>query len=400
MRPFILAVPALFLVMSCEQKPPQVTINTVPPSNGDVSFTTAYDIDEGSSLDLVVEAAAGATITTSTLPANATFTDGVFSFSPDYNQSGLYSVTFTINTSAGATERKIGIRVLNVIHISAPPLTQVSEGGAAPELSFASKDPPGTIVTFTADLSSVNSGSVGKATFDPVMGKLNFSPGFRWLDSRSGALAITITAEGQEIDTGKTRTSIAKVVYQINEATSFEQEIKPIFLFPTGRGVAETDPTSNEGRGCIASGCHDGTAGTAASADFRADSVYDQLVNHDVGADGVNSAMCANQAEQGIKRVIPGDPSHSLWYLKISGTDGASTTDPDNTDPPCGVQMPNNQPQNYLTVTDEDAWQACPPDAVACRQSYLCLDGDQACKTNARLVRKARLWIEAGALKN
>lgn len=387
--------------MSCEQKPPQVTINTVPPSNGDVSFTTAYDIDEGSSLDLVVEAAAGATITTSTLPENATFTNGVFSFSPKYNQSGLYSVTFTINTSAGATERKIGIRVLNVIHLTTPALTPVAEGSAAPELLFASDDPPGTIVTLSADLSAVNAGSRGKATFDPVSGKLNFSPGFRWLDSpNSSSIAIIVTAEGQELDTGKTRTSIAKVVYQINEATSFEQEIKPLFLFPVGRGVQPTDPTSNEGRGCMQSNCHDGTASTAASADFRPDSIYDQLVNHDVGPDGVNTAQCGNQAEQGIKRVIPGDPGKSLWYLKISGTDGASTTDPDNTDPPCGVQMPNNQSQNYLTVTDEDAWQACPPDAVACRQSYLCLDGDQACKTNARLIRKARLWIEAGALKN
>lgn len=397
MRPFILAVPALFLAMSCNQKPPQVTINTVPPSNGDVSFTTAYDIDEGSSLDLVVEAAANTEVTTSTLPANATFANGIFSFSPDYAQSGLYSVTFTFTSATGVSTRTIGIRVLNVIHLAGPPLTVVNEGSKAPQLEFKSNDPPGTIVTFTADLSGVN-GDAGKATFDPVNGTLNFEPGFRWLDSRSGMIAINVTAEGQEIDTGKTRTSIAKVVYQINEATSFEQEIKPIFLFPVGRGTTDTSPTSKEGRACIF--CHDGSASAPGMSSFLAADVFDQLVNHDVAADGINGTTCASQAEQNIKRVIPGDSSRSLLYLKIAGIDGASTTETDNTDPPCGVQMPNNVSENFLTVTDEDAWEACPTTGTACRQSYLCLDGDQACKANARLVRKIRLWIDAGALKN
>lgn len=397
MRPFTLALPVLLLTMSCNQKPPVVNITTVSPEDGNVSFTSAYDIDEGSSLDLVVDAAAGATVTTSTLPMNATFTDGIFSFSPSYSQSGLYSVTFTITTATGASDRTIGIRVLNVIHVAAPPATAVKEGEAAPELTFKSTDPDGTIVTFSADLTSINAGAIGKATFDSVSGKLNFSPGFRWLDTRPAALAINVTAEGQEIDTGKTRTSIAKVIYNISEATSFDQEIKPIFLYPNGRAPSDTSPSSKEGRGCIASGCHDGTS---AGANFGPDTVYDQLVNHDIAADGVGSATCASEAAQGMKRVIPSDPNKSLFYLKIAGVDGASTTETDNTDPPCGVQMPNNQFANYLTVTDEEAWEACPADNDACRLAYRCVDADVACKTNARLIRKARLWIEAGALKN
>src|SRR4051794_38237253 len=91
-------MPALLTLslIACKQDPPIVNISTLPNGN-DVTLASAYDIQEGSSLDLVVAPdTVGASVTTSTLPKNAVFANGIFSFTPDYSQAGLYSVTFTI----------------------------------------------------------------------------------------------------------------------------------------------------------------------------------------------------------------------------------------------------------------------------------------------------------------
>ena len=81
--------------------------------------------------------------------------------------------------------------------------------------------------------------------------------------------------------------------------------------------------------------------------------------------------------------------------MKISGTDGAG-----NPGPPCGVQMAENQEFNYLTVNDYDAWLSCPPGVNACRSALNCSNTDIDCKLNARMIRKAKLWIMAGAPNN
>ncbi|HZS36308.1 MAG TPA: hypothetical protein VFF06_05755 [Polyangia bacterium] len=368
-----------------------VNINTLPAGDN-ATLASAYDIQEGSSLDLVVAPdTAGAMVTTSMLPKNAVLTNGIFSFTPDYSQAGLYSVTFTITTGTVVTIKTIGVRVLNVIHIDTPALTVVSEGASAPDITFSSDDPKGTIVNYSADLTNAPG-----ATFDPVAAKLSFSPSFRWLDTKPGALAILVTAEGTEIDTGKTDTSTAKVLYQINEATSFNQELVPIFLLPVGAtGGTHPEWESSEGHNCMSAGCHDGTGTAPAGIDFHPNSIYDQLVNHDIAADGINGSTCNSQAALGVKRVTPGSLTKSLWFMKISGTDGAG-----NPGPPCGVQMAENQPFNWWTVSSQDAWNQCAPTDSNCRAALDCVATDITCKLNARYVRKAQVWIMAGAPKN
>lgn len=81
-------------------------------------MTSAYDINEGSSLDIVLTGTAGASIRTTPLPKNAVVKDGIFSFTPDYSQAGLYSITFTITFGKTVITRTVGVRVLNVIHIA------------------------------------------------------------------------------------------------------------------------------------------------------------------------------------------------------------------------------------------------------------------------------------------
>lgn len=399
MRTYSLFISSLVLLAAAAcSKAPVVNITTVPPNTTDVSFTTAYDIDEGAALDLVVDPGqAGAQITTSALPTNATLKDGIFSFTPDYSQAGLYSVTFTITSGETITTRTIGVRVLNVIHIAAPALTVIAEGGKH-EITFTSNDPTGTIVTYSADVSAVPG-----AAFDPVAGKFTFEPAWDFLDTRTTpALAIIVTAEGQELDTGKQRTSTAKIVYQVNEATSFKEELMPLFMLPTGTTAfqnitsATAEQQSDQGHLCI--GCH--TAGGQPAfggmdfAPFTAQAIYDQLVNHDVSPDGMNGSVCATLGV-GVKRVVPNDLPNSLWFRKISATDGAGGPGPG-----CGAQMPNGHVQYYWTTRDHDQWQSCTNST--CRELAMCNTStvDTACNLDARLVKKAKAWILAGAPNN
>lgn len=389
-----LSVVLLMAFVGCSEDAPTVNV-TVPPGNGP-AVANAYDVDEGSSLDLVIAPeATGATITSSTLPTHATLSGGVFSFTPDYTQAGIYSVTFTIAEGTGSaattTTTTIAVRVHNLIHITPPPsVVNVNEGSAAGDVTFSSTDLPGTVVQYTADVASFPG-----ATFDPVSAKLSFKPSWRWRDSRPAAIAITVTAEGTEIDSGKTTTSTAKVLYQINEATSFKDELVPMFLLPIG-ATSGTHPEweSVEGHNCMSAGCHDGTGTSPAGLDYHPNSIYNELVNKAVSLDSINGSTCHSLAASGVKQVVPNDPSKSLWYMKISGTDGNG-----GDGPPCGVQQSVNQPFNWLTVTDTDAWLACPP-ASNCRSALNCSQTDIACKLDARYVRKARLWILAGAPNN
>jgi hypothetical protein len=81
-------------------------------------MTSAYDINPGALLDIVLTRTAGASIRTTPLPRNAVVKDGVFSFRPHDTQAGLYSITFTIRSGKTVITRTIGVRVLNVIHIA------------------------------------------------------------------------------------------------------------------------------------------------------------------------------------------------------------------------------------------------------------------------------------------
>jgi hypothetical protein len=118
---------------------------------------------------------------------------------------------------------------------------------------------------------------------------------------------------------------------------------------------------------------------------------------HAIAADGINGSTCNSLTTSvpGAMRVVPNSLSKSLWFMKISGTDGAG-----NPGPPCGVQMAENQPYNWWTVSDQDAWAACAPTDTNCRSALDCVATDVGCKVNARYIRKAAVWIMAGAPKN
>ena len=87
-------------------------------------------------------------------------------------------------------------------------------------------------------------------------------------------------------------------------------------MFPLGSTGTVTIPSpgpelqSPEARGCI--GCHDGSGTSPAGMDFHPNTIYDQLVNHDIANDGIFGSTCNSQAQLGAKRITPGDLTKSL----------------------------------------------------------------------------------------
>lgn len=384
MRSRTLAFALLLLAGACKEKAPIVNITTVPPTENTVSFNTAYEVEEGANLDLVIDTGAGtSTVTTTTLPTNAKLENGIFSFAPDYTQAGLYSVVFTITSGTTQTSKTIALRVKNVIHPSAQDV-HVKEG-TIQEIAMTSNDPAGTIVSYSADVSAIPG-----ATFEALTGKITFSPDIAWLDTLPSQFPIIVNATGQEID-GTARSSTGVVMVTVDEATSFSQEIVPLFKNP-GPADATNSP---QGHKCLT--CHTGTRSDQLPEvmDLHSDQAYANLVNVDPFQGSAN--MCSVLATNGVKRVLPGDPAKSLLYMKVSGTDGSTMAAP-----PCGAQMPNGIQEYWWTVTNLKAFYQCDTasDPAQCRKDLTCADSDLACKTNAPLVHKLFVWIKDGAPKN
>jgi hypothetical protein len=134
-------------------------------------------------------------------------------------------------------------------------------------------------------------------------------------------------------------------------------------------------------------GCHSGTGTAAARIDLTdnpdaASTLYDRLLgpvvlerycggNLDAGGD----------AAQAHRSIVPGDPSSSFFYLKITGTQPSPGSPPVN----CGVRMP----RVFIPAVDGGA-----PSSVACDS----LDGGAAANClNAADIDLVRQWILEGA---
>jgi hypothetical protein len=414
----LMASLALSLLAGCHSDPPVVNVNASGGNN--VAYNSAYEINEGQALDFVVAPATpGAKVTATGLPKNASFANNVFSFTPDYTQAGIYTVTFTITAGSTVTTSEVAIRVLNTLHIDTPALQTVNEGSTATAIMFPNNEPMGTVVNYSADLSAAPG-----ASFDPVTTTLTFTPSWKWLDTNPAQVSIVVTAQATEPDTGKVDTSTARVLFEVQEATSFADEIVPIFMYPTGltpTAIAQTSQPNwqaPEGHYCV--NCHSnfgifspqaaagmdltGTGSTTPTAPNIGVIYNTYLFNvapqQNMSAAGPPACFqgAAMMPTSTLMRVAPNDLANSLLYQKISGTDGKGNPG----GPSCGVQMPNSLNQWYLTVSDQTAWDACPKTTSgdACRTALDCAPNDVQCAVNARYVHKVAVWINAGAPNN
>ncbi len=140
-------------------------------------------------------------LTTSTLPTNATFTDnlngtGTFDFNPDFEQSGVYPVTFYASDGTAIDSEVISITVTNTNRapILNPIGPQTVAEGANLNLTITASDPDGTIPTLASSILPTN------ATFTDNLdgtGTFDFNPDI----TQEGVYPITFFAgDGEASD--------------------------------------------------------------------------------------------------------------------------------------------------------------------------------------------------------
>ncbi|MEZ5357585.1 MAG: tandem-95 repeat protein [Candidatus Zixiibacteriota bacterium] len=177
-----------------------INMNRAPVLN---AIATPQSVDEGATLAFTVTASdpdgTVPTLSTGTLPANATFdgATGAFSFTPDFSQQGAHTIWFYADDGTDMDSQLVTINVGDAGN-QAPILDPigplfVSEGVTLNRLITAS-DPDGTIPTLSAINLPVN------ATFTnngDGTGTLNFTPDF----TQAGTYGVTfIVSDGTLAD--------------------------------------------------------------------------------------------------------------------------------------------------------------------------------------------------------
>ncbi|MCB2230188.1 tandem-95 repeat protein [bacterium] len=182
----------------------------------------AQSVAEGATLNLLITASDPdgnlASITTSALPANATFTDngdgtGSFSFTPDFTQAGSYDVTFTATDDSSLTDAELVTISVTEGGNQAPTVTAIApqsiDEGQNLAFTVTTADVDGTVQTVEATNLPVN------ATFTDNgdgTGSFSFTPDF----TQQGVYNVTFTATDDGLATGSTIAEIT--VNQVNLA--------------------------------------------------------------------------------------------------------------------------------------------------------------------------------------
>lgn len=218
-------------VLSGSNHPPVLAAigNKSAGENQTLSFTvSATDVD-GNPL----------TYSVSGLPAGATFTNRVFTWTPGFSQAGSHSVTFTVSDGQAEDSETIAITVANV---NRPPVLASIGGKQVDEnfsLSFSTSasDPDGDSVTYSA--TSLPAGA-------------SFTGGvFTWIPSftQAGSHSVTFVAsDGNLTDTeqvtitvGNIADETAPVVADLSPAAgAIQAPINPLIALSIsdgGRGV-------------------------------------------------------------------------------------------------------------------------------------------------------------------
>ena len=199
-----------------ESAPDTVTITVTELSPPQISVDpTDYSVDEGASIEVSVSATDAddqvITLTAAMLPENATFTsspavnaNGLFNFSPNFDQAGVYTVTITATDPDGLTDSvDLTITVLNV---NRPPQVddqQISaRGDGTTPITLTGSDPDQDTLTFSIVTQPVH-GTIGgtppELTYTPVSGYLgDDSFEFQAADSTgamdTGTVSISVAA--------------------------------------------------------------------------------------------------------------------------------------------------------------------------------------------------------------
>jgi hypothetical protein len=132
-----------------------ITITDVPNAAPTLTPLADQSIDENSTLSFTVEAqdADGDPLTYSVsgLPVGAIFDAQVFSWTPTFDQSGIYPMIYTVDDGVDQVSQNVSISVLNV---NRPPVLEVVADQSGPALealtfSVIANDPDGDTITYS-----------------------------------------------------------------------------------------------------------------------------------------------------------------------------------------------------------------------------------------------------------
>src|SRR3989344_2306646 len=168
-------------------------------------------------------------LTTSVLPLGATFVGGVFDWTPDFTQTGVYTVTFTATDSNSmSSSETITITVNNVNHapVFDPIVDQTVAEGNLLRFTVHATDSDGDALTYSA--TSLPLGLPAGATFDPATQQFAWTPDF----TQSGSYPITFTVSDGSVPA--TTATITITVTNVNRA--------PVFDAIVDRTVSEGTP--------------------------------------------------------------------------------------------------------------------------------------------------------------
>ncbi|MGH8014919.1 MAG: putative Ig domain-containing protein, partial [Candidatus Zixiibacteriota bacterium] len=181
----------------------QIEINSLP----ELATIGARNVDEGVNLNFGVSATdtedPAPNLTTSTLPAGATFNDngngtGTFNWTPNFTQSGVFNITFRAIDDSLAVDTEIVTITVNDVP-QPPDLAPIGNRsvneGVNLNFNISATDVDGTTPTFTSSTlpsgATLNDNGNGTAT-------LNWTPAFL----QSGVYPITFRAtDGTLVDT-------------------------------------------------------------------------------------------------------------------------------------------------------------------------------------------------------
>ncbi len=169
------------VMVTVENLNPVIFTATLGNSKPGIDPISDKQVNEGETLRFTVIARDAdpedtITLSASALPANATFnpSTGVFTFTPDYNQAGVYSITFT--ASDGTLSSSIKVKI-TVIDVNRPPVLDPVGNKTVNENSelvivLSATDPDGDPITYSA------SGIPTGATFNPEQRTFKWRPGY------------------------------------------------------------------------------------------------------------------------------------------------------------------------------------------------------------------------------
>jgi len=339
----------------------QITVNDVnqPPVLDPIG---PLSVIEAQNLNYIVSASdidgTIPTLSTSTLPPNATFIDagdgtGTFDFTPDFTQAGVVVVTFYASDGLTTDSEQVSITITeagNQVPVLDPIGSRTVVEGQLLDINITSFDPDGTTPTLTA--TGLPSGASFTDNGDAT-GTLNWTPDF----TQAGTYSVTFFAsDGSLSDSEIVSITVTEAGNQtpILSTTGAKTTTEGILLSFT---VSASDPDGSipaltatglpTGASFVDNG--DGTGGFGWTPDFTQAGIYDVTFYASDGSLSDSEVVTITVGESGNQAPVLTTISPQTTTENVNLGYNVSATDPDGTTPslsainlPAGASFTDN----------------------------------------------------------